>query len=102
MRIPRELNDKAYVDPNNLSKDLGGVHLNSGVTNYLFYKMVCDIGLKHINEVLGLWYRVYCKLPENCNWITFGVTLHKECPNKWISHVIGNLSLVGILHDTRS
>ena len=91
MTIPRKYRDVEYVNPSNLDLDLGGVHINSAIPNYLFYKIVTELGLDKMNELLGLWYRVYCRLPKNCSMLQFGEILTEETPNKWINKIKGVL-----------
>jgi len=97
MRIPRKVNDAQYIDHNDLKVDLGGIHLNSAIPNYLFYKCCMDIGLHELDEILSYWYRVYCHLPKDCNWVTFGRIAIEEVPFKWYNIINHNLKDIKIL-----
>jgi Zn-dependent metalloprotease len=96
MRVPRKIRDSQYVDPLNMQMDLGGVHLNSAVPNYLFYICVMVIGLNHMQDILSLWYRTYCRLPKDCTMLLFGKILREESPNKWITQINACLMQVGM------
>ena len=76
-----------------------GFSLNSAIPNYLFYRVATRVGMAHLMECLGLWYRVYCLLPKDCSMVTFGKVLRQECSVKHSAVVNGCLMEVDIHHE---
>ena len=96
MREPRKMNDDKFVDPLNLTIDHGGVHLNSAIFNYLFYKTVIDIGLEHQDEFTKNWIEIFRFLPKNCDADTFGKICLENIKYKFYHILNYNLEFVGI------
>ena len=96
MREPRKINDSKYIDPKNLSYDHGGVHSNSALFNYLFYKCVMDIGLDKQDEFTKNWIEIYSFLPKNCDSLLFAKICLENIKYKWNTIIKHNLKEIGI------
>lgn len=68
---PKTIFDRYYVDPNDYV-DNGGVHINSGIPNHIFYEVQELIGYKKAFE---LWIRVLFKLNMYSTFKDFKNTL---------------------------
>lgn len=72
---PMTYGGKFWVDPKDLNMDLGGVHINSGVGNYLFY-LVCQ--KMDIYDACRLWIKVLRCLSPDSKYSDFARVL-KAC-----------------------
>jgi len=93
---PRKMNDDKFIDPLNLTIDHGGVHLNSAIFNYLFYKTVIDIGLEHQDEFTKNWVEIFRFLPKDCDADTFGKICLENIKYKFYHILNYNLEFVNI------
>jgi hypothetical protein len=57
-----------WMDPNNKSRDFGGVHTNSGVGNYCFYLLSTNLGWE---KALGVFWECLQQLGPNSSYIDF-------------------------------
>jgi hypothetical protein len=71
---PKTLRGQYWFDPNG-QQDYGGVHVNSGVSNYCFYLLSEKIGQ---DASLQIFYNCLLKLSRNSDFIDFRNTL-LEC-----------------------
>lgn len=65
---PRYMHDRFYHDSRDLSYDNGGVHINSGITNNIFYQLQLTIDIK---DVFKLFIEVLYDLKSNSDFFDF-------------------------------
>jgi len=72
---PSSVHGQYYVDPNS-DFDYGGVHVNSGIPNVLFYRLAQKIGRVRAMQLFFQLLRAKA-MPETCTFAEFGeVLLH--------------------------
>jgi len=69
-------------------KDNGGVHINSGVPNHLFYLISLEIG---VIETLQLFYKVMKQLKSTSNFYDFSKAMVELCEFRFIDTIKKNL-----------
>jgi len=74
---PQKINGKYYINPNNLIYDYGGVHINSGIINHLFYLLCLN---NNYSDIFQLWYRVYKKMNNKSTFDDFKNIILREVP----------------------
>jgi Zn-dependent metalloprotease len=65
-----------WTNPEDLTKDNGGVHFNSGVGNKFFYEMCTRTN--NLQETMELMYRVLRRLERTATYADFAATLRQE------------------------
>ena len=68
---PNKYKGQFYINPN-IQMDNGGVHINSGITNYCFYLASQQ---KDKYQVLSMFLQCLCSLKHNSNFVDFRDTL---------------------------
>lgn len=89
---PKEYKGTYWADPNSQS-DNGGVHTNSGVGNYCFYKLSKSIGR---TRALRTFFRCLNELGPDASYIEFRDTLKKVTIPKFKSNITEVLNECGL------
>jgi hypothetical protein len=82
-----------WADPNNMSNDEGGVHINSGISNRCFTLLSDAIT---INTSLSIFYSCLLKLHPGSDFIDFRNTLLSETPENLRDQTRKCLDTVGL------
>lgn len=82
-----------WADPNDLSFDYGGVHINSGVPNYCFYLVSTMI---NIYDACRLWIRTLETLSPESDFADFATQLRAVVAEEELSVVESALQQVGL------
>ena len=83
------------------SEDEGGVHINSGIINHLFYqvcKLVCGPNDTTWNKPLKLWYKLLSEkhITTKCTFQDFAKALIAAAEPAHVDHVRKALTSVGL------
>jgi hypothetical protein len=89
---PKKFQGPHWFDPNG-EPDYGGVHVNSGVSNYCFYLLSEKVG---IDVSLPIFYNCLLKLNRNSDFLHFRDILIECSPESVKSQTTECLTLVGL------
>lgn len=82
-----------WANPNDMSFDEGGVHINSGITNKCFFLVSKKIGLF---TALRLWHRTLTELKPLSSFIDFRNALTNNAPADQKNIISESLAAVGL------
>lgn len=68
---PKSINDKYYIDPQS-NYDMGGVHINSGIINHCFYRILSE---NNTIEATRMFYTCLCLLRPKSGFKKFAKAL---------------------------
>lgn len=88
------LTDRFWADPNDLAKDDGGVHKNSGVINHFFYRLCVSAG--ELRGPTRLLFRVSAVLDPNATFEDFAREARAETTVRLAPLVNQALAFVGL------
>ena len=89
---PKAYKAMYWVDPNS-QQDHGGVHTNSGVGNYCFYKLSTKIGL--VNALVA-FYKCLNKLGPNSSYMDFRDALKESVDPGFKTQTVASLNEAGL------
>jgi Zn-dependent metalloprotease len=87
-----------WVDPNG-PHDHGGVHINSGVTNYCYYLLSNRIG---VFPTLSLYFQILDRLTPDSSFLDFRDVAKETCSPTQLPHVVECLNTVGLTNTATS
>jgi hypothetical protein len=90
---PSKYQGKYWVNPKRLDFDKGGVHINSGVLNHLFYLLSQEMTVKKATE---LFYRVLQRLTPNCTFKEFSSKIKNVCNYEDYQIIIKSLRKISL------
>jgi Zn-dependent metalloprotease len=90
---PSKYQGKYWVNPKRLDFDKGGVHINSGVLNHLFYLLSQEMTVKKATE---LFYRVLQRLTPNCTFKEFSDSVKNLCHYEDYQIIIKSLRKISL------
>lgn len=80
--------------------DSGGVHINSGILNHMFYLFCMLLNENIWDKPLKIWYGALIDIPHHCNFEEFASRLAESCDRLYgdreLEFLIGALQSVGI------
>ena len=93
MSQPASFQGQNWANPNNMSHDEGGVHINSGISNKCFTLLSDTVT---IDTALAIFYNCLLKLHPGSDFIDFRDTLLSETPEQLRDQTRKCLDAVGL------
>jgi hypothetical protein len=90
---PDKYRGKYWVNPKRLDFDKGGVHINSGVTNHLFYLLSKQLG---VEKATKLFYRVLQRLTPTATFKEFSSKIKDVCNYEDYQIIIKSLRKISL------
>ncbi len=82
-------------------EDFGGVHINSGILNHMFYTFCMELNENIWDKPLKIWFNALMNIRPNCNFEDFASLLAESCNDLYgeeaLNILIKALSHVGIV-----